>query len=53
VELVALHTKQPRAKRITFDEFLTHRLVPPHGVSLSLEDMERAIDKRADGGKRR
>jgi hypothetical protein len=50
VELLALHTEQPRVKKITLDEFLTHRLVPPHGVSLSLDDMERAIEKRADGG---
>jgi hypothetical protein len=50
VELIALHMEQPLTKRITLDEFLTHRLVPPHGVSLSLEDMERALTKRAAGG---
>jgi hypothetical protein len=50
VALIALHTEQPRVKRITLDEFLTHRLVPPHGVSLSLDDMKRAITKRAPGG---
>jgi hypothetical protein len=50
VELIALHMEQLLTKRITLDEFLTHRLVPPHGVSLSLEDMERALTKRAAGG---
>jgi hypothetical protein len=50
VELIALHTEQPQAKKITLDEFLTHRLVPPHGVSLSLEDMERAITQKAPAG---
>lgn len=50
VELIALQTKQPPRRRITLDEFLTHRLMPPRGVSLSLEDMERALTKRAPGG---
>ncbi len=50
VELIALQAEQPPAKRITLDEFLTHRLVPPHGVRLSLEHMERAIEKSAAGG---
>jgi hypothetical protein len=36
-------TEQRLRKRITLDEFLTHRLVPPLGIRLSLEDMGRAI----------
>jgi hypothetical protein len=47
VELIALQTEpnQPAPrKRITLDEFLNHRLAPPPGVSLSLQDMERAIE---------
>jgi hypothetical protein len=50
VEVIALQTERPPTKRITLDEFLTHRLVPPHGVRLSLEDMESAIEKSAAGG---
>jgi hypothetical protein len=52
VELIALQTEpteQPPRKRITLDEFLAHRLVPPPGIRLSLEDMERAIEKGAAG----
>ena len=41
VELIALQTEpiEPPRKRITLDEFLTHRLTAPPGVRLSLEDM--------------
>jgi hypothetical protein len=52
VELIALQTEpteQPPRKRITLDEFLTHRLTAPPGVRLSIEDMERAIEKGAAG----
>jgi hypothetical protein len=52
VELIALQTEpteQPLRKRITLDEFLTHRLIPAPGIRLSLEDMERAIEKGAAG----
>jgi hypothetical protein len=52
VELIALQAEpaeQPQRKRITLDEFLTHRLTAPPGIKLSIEDMETAIEQGAAG----
>ena len=54
VELIALHSgpaEPQHQQRISLDVFLTRRLVPPASVGpLSLDDMERAVEKGAKGG---
>lgn len=49
VELIALQSAPSAAERISLDEFLARSLVPPPGVSVSLDDMEKAIEKGALG----
>lgn len=55
VELIALHTEGEAAqapKRLTLDELLAARLTPPPGVGpVTLEDMEKAIEKGATGAR--
>lgn len=55
VELIALQTEGEAAqapKRLTLDELLAARLTPPPGVGpVTLEDMEKAIEKGATGAR--
>jgi hypothetical protein len=55
VELIALQTETEAppgtGRKLTLDELLAARLVPAPGVGpVSLEDMERAIEKGATSG---
>ncbi len=54
VELIALQTEgeptEAPKRKLTVDELIAARLTPPPGVGpISLEDMEKAIEKGASG----